>query len=90
MAENGNAFIGLPLETLQELQTLYVQVLKDIAVAGQSYSFPGRSFTRADIPNVKSVLADVGEAIAIVAPELGVGGRQIAYATINTQAPFAR
>ena len=84
---NGNPFFGLSLVQLQELQGLYVQVLKDIALAGQSYSFPGRSFTRADIPNVKELLSDINGAMTAIT---GVSvGRQFAQATIDTQRRFA-
>jgi hypothetical protein len=82
-----NPFVGLPLADLQELQGLYVQVLKDIALAGQSYSFPGRTFTRADLRAIKETLGDINLAITFTPGGAAAGnaGKQIAYGYINTQ-----
>ena len=77
---------GLPLADLQELQSLYIQVLKDLATAGQSYSFPGRSFTRVQLGEVTQLLADVNTAIA----KADNTRSQIAYARIDTQCRFNR
>jgi hypothetical protein len=86
-----NPFVGLPLAVLQELQGLYVQVLKDIALAGQSYSFPGRTFTRADLRSIKETLGDINSAISFTPGGAGVaggGGKQLAYGYINTHSKF--
>ncbi len=80
-----NPFIGLLLPDLQDLQGKYIQVLKDIAAAGQSYSFPGRSFTRANIPEVRSILTDLRAAIRVA----NGTGKQFANARIDTQGKFA-
>jgi hypothetical protein len=90
MAMDDNPFIGMALADIMELQQLYTQVLKDIALAGQSYSFPGRSFTRADIPNVRSILVDLRIAWQDAQGDVNGGGRhQFANAIINTQGRFA-
>lgn len=52
-------FYGLDAATLATLKTNYLACLNAIAVAGQSYSISGRSFTRADIAEVSQMLAEV-------------------------------
>lgn len=56
-------FYGLDAATLATLKTNYIACLNAIAVAGQSYSISGRSFTRADIKEVSQMLAEVQAAI---------------------------
>lgn len=87
MALTDNPFIGLALPELQDLQALYVQVLKDIAKTGRSYAFPGLSLTRADIKEVRDILSELRMAIDFT---LGGPGRlrQIANVTIDTQRQF--
>jgi hypothetical protein len=87
MALSDNPFIGLPLVDLQDLQTKYIQVLKDLATGGQSYTFPGRSFTRADLAECRNTLAMINTAISSVSG--ASGGKQIAQAIIDTQSRFA-
>lgn len=60
----GNAFIGLPLATLQSLQTAYVACLTAIA-SNQSYALNGRSLTRANLGEVQTALANINAAIAL-------------------------
>jgi hypothetical protein len=57
------SFFGLPLATLQELQTDFVACLKTIAVAGSSYSIAGRSFTRANLSEVSQTIKELQAAI---------------------------
>lgn len=85
MALSDNPFVGLPLADLQDLQTKYVQAIKDIATAGQSYTFPGRSFTRANLPEMRKTLSEIRIALA---QATGTGGKQIAQAVIDTQSKF--
>ncbi len=65
MAVTG-VFYGLPLATLQQLQTDYTTCLTAIAVAGQSYTIAGRQFNRANLKEVRETLAEVIAAIARV------------------------
>lgn len=60
----GNAFIGLPLGTLQSLQTAYIDALTAIA-SNQSYSLNGRSLNRADLDKVQNALANINAALAM-------------------------
>lgn len=57
------SFFGLPLATLQSLQTQYIACLEAIAVAGSSYSIAGRSFTRADLSTVSQTIKELQAAI---------------------------
>lgn len=57
-------FFGLPLATLQQLQTDYTACLTAIAVAGQSYTISGRQFNRANLREVKETLAEIIAAVA--------------------------
>lgn len=56
-------FFGLDSATLATLKTNYVACLNAIAVAGQSYSISGRTFTRANLKEVSAMLAEVQAAI---------------------------
>jgi hypothetical protein len=56
-------FYGLPLATLQSLQTQFTACLVGIATAGQSYQIAGRQFTRADLAEVKDTIAELQSAI---------------------------
>ena len=57
------AFYGLPLSTLQTLQTSYIACLTAIATGGQSYSISGRSFNRGSLEEVKAIIAELQSAI---------------------------
>ena len=59
-----NAFIGLPLGTLQTLQTAYIDCLTALA-SNQSYSLNGRSLTRVNLPDVQDALANINAALAL-------------------------
>ncbi len=63
MASSSNAFIGLPLATLNALQTSYVNAIAALATS-QSYSLNGRSLQRADLDKVKATLGEINAAIA--------------------------
>ena len=52
-------FIGLPLATLTSLRDKYVTCLEAIAVAGSSYSIAGRSFSRANLGEVRDTIAEL-------------------------------
>ena len=56
-------FIGLPLATLTSLRDKYITCLEAIAVAGSSYSIAGRSFSRANLGEVSSTIAELTLAI---------------------------
>lgn len=56
-------FFGLDAATLATLKANYVECLNAIAVAGQSYSISGRTFTRADLNAVKDTLAEIQAAV---------------------------
>lgn len=56
-------FFGLDAATLATLKTNYLACLNAIAVAGQSYSISGRTFTRADLKEVSQLLAEAQAAI---------------------------
>jgi|SRR5215472_2775290 len=86
MAFTDNPFIDLDAATLASMQALYTQALTDVVTAGQSYSFPGRSFTRVQLKEIRMTLAQINTAIRFQA---GNGGFQIAYSTVDTQCPFS-
>lgn len=86
MALTDNAFIGLPIETLQTLQAQCVRAIQDVLTVGKSESFPGHTFTLADLSEVQDVLSDVNQAIDVAA---GFGrGRAFAQVVIDTQNQF--
>ncbi len=56
-------FLGLPLATLTSLRDKYIICLEAIAVAGSSYSIAGRSFSRANLGEVRDTIAELTLAI---------------------------
>jgi hypothetical protein len=56
-------FLGIPLATLTSLRDKYVTCLEAIAVAGASYSIAGRSFSRANLGEVRDTIAELTLAI---------------------------
>jgi hypothetical protein len=54
---------GLTSAQLTELQTNYLACLNAIATTGQSYTIGGRTFTRANIDSVGSMLAEINSAV---------------------------
>lgn len=59
------SFVGLPLATLNSLQTKYLECLEAIAVAGVSYSIAGRSFSRANLTEVRNTVEELTYAIRL-------------------------
>jgi len=60
-----NQFIGLDLATLTQLKTAFVDCLLAIATAGQNYTISGRTYTRADLAQVRQTIAEIQSAIDI-------------------------
>lgn len=60
----GNPFIGLPIGTLQSLQTAYIDCLTALA-SNQSYSLNGRSLTRVNLNDVQTALGNINAALAM-------------------------
>ena len=56
-------FLGLPIATLTSLRDKYITCLEAIAVAGASYSIAGRSFSRANLGEVRDTIAELTLAI---------------------------
>ena len=56
-------FIGLPIATLNSLRDKYITCLEAIAVAGASYSIAGRSISRANLSEVREIIAELTIAI---------------------------
>ena len=56
-------FFSLDAATLATLKTNYVACLTAIAVAGQSYSISGRTFTRANLAEVTKTISEIQAAI---------------------------
>jgi hypothetical protein len=82
-----NPYIGLPLVDLIDLQQKAIQAIKDILTAGQSYSFPGRTFTRANLKELQDMLGSITQAIGVASPVAGAA-RQIAYGWHQTQSKW--
>jgi hypothetical protein len=55
---------GLPYATLQAMQTTWTNVLTEIAASGQSHAITGRTFTQANLAEVRRTLAEINAAIA--------------------------
>lgn len=64
MALSGNPFSGLPSATIAQLLAVYVQCAIDIATAGQSYTINSRTYTAADMREVKETIRQLTEAQA--------------------------
>jgi hypothetical protein len=86
MALSDNPFIGLPLADILGLQTQFKQAIQDVLAAGQSYSFPGRTFTRASLPYLYEGLGYCNTAISVASG--GGAGKQFVQATVDTQSTF--
>lgn len=63
MATSFNPFIGLPLATLQTLQSEYIAAVRALAVSS-GYTLNGRSVTRSDLTQVMAALGQINAAIA--------------------------
>jgi hypothetical protein len=88
MALTDNPFIGFPLDEIQSLRTAAAQAILDVLKTGKSNAFPGWSITRADLSELRAMLSELRIAEEATAGT-GGGGRQIAYATINTAQQFS-
>lgn len=85
MSLSNNPFVNLSLSQLLTMQTQWLQVLSDIAGGGTNYTFPGRSFTRANLAEVRETLSLLSVAIRF---SRGTGV-QSAQVRIDTQSKFA-
>jgi hypothetical protein len=85
LALTDNPFLDLPLAQLQTLQAAAIQAITDIFNAGQSNSFPGRSFTAANMAEIRKIAADLRVAINYQSGNV----KQIAQAVIQTQYQYA-
>lgn len=56
-------FYGLDAATLQELKADFILCLKKIAIAGQSYTIGGTTFTRADMKKVADMIGEIQAAL---------------------------
>lgn len=56
-------FFGFPYATLQSLMSAFTQALTDIAVSGQSHSITGRTFTLANLPEIRRTIAELQAAM---------------------------
>jgi hypothetical protein len=86
MALTDNAFIGLPLADIQALRAAATQAILDVLKVGRSNSFPGWQITR---ENLSEMVAIAGQLRVAEEYASGTGGKQIAYATINTSRQFS-
>lgn len=59
-----SAFYGLPIGTLQTLQSQYVDCISAIATVGKAYTVGNRSYTLADASEVRQILSDLNAAIS--------------------------
>jgi hypothetical protein len=59
------SFVGLPSATLISLRQKYIDCLEAIAVAGASYSIAGRSFSRANLGEVRDTIEELSYAIKL-------------------------
>jgi hypothetical protein len=53
------AFVGLDGATLATMKTEWLACLSKIATGNQSYSISGRSFTRANLAEVRDMVAEI-------------------------------
>ena len=66
------SFVGLPVATLTSLRDKFVSCLETIAVAGVSYSIGGRSFSRANLTEVRNTLEELNYAIRLADGTKGI------------------
>lgn len=73
---NANPFVGFPVARLTSMQTKYLDAIEAVATGGQSYSINGRSFTRANLDELRDTLAEINAAIEKLN---GTSGVSVAY-----------
>jgi hypothetical protein len=61
MAVTG-AFVGLTASELATLRTQVLAAMQAVLNVGQSYSIGGRSFTKADLPELRDMIAEINYA----------------------------
>jgi hypothetical protein len=86
MALTDNPFIGLPLADITALRQSALLAMQDVLKTGKSNSFPGWSITRADLAELRTILSQLRTAEDNAS---GTGGKQMAYARINTSRQFS-
>jgi hypothetical protein len=86
MALTDNPFIGLPLADIKALRAAATQAILDVLKVGRSNSFPGWQITRETLPAMVEIAGQLRVAEEYTS---GTGGKQIAYATINTSRQFS-
>jgi hypothetical protein len=86
MALSDNPFIGLSIETISSLRQAAMLAMMDVLKTGKSNAFPGWSITRADLSELRTILSQLRTAEEMA---MGIGGKQIAYATVNTSQQFS-
>jgi len=59
-----NAFLGLPIGTLQSLQSAYIDCITALA-SNSSYSLNGRTIQRSGLGEVQATLANINAALAL-------------------------
>jgi hypothetical protein len=57
--------LGLTAAELAAMKTEWLACLSSVSTGSQSYSMAGRSFTRADLPEIRETIAEIGYATQI-------------------------
>lgn len=65
MPDGTFANLGLTAGELTALKTEWLAALSAVATGSQSYSMSGRSFTRADLPEIRKTIEEIGYALKI-------------------------
>ena len=74
------SLVGLPAATLIDLQSKFVACLTAIATRGAAYAIDGRSYTSADIAEVRQTLQEINYALM----QANGTRRQVLYAQTRT------
>jgi hypothetical protein len=61
-----NPFIGIDADTLQSLKAAYTTAILEIATTGKEYVLNGRTFSAADLKDMKDTLLAINQAIALL------------------------
>ena len=65
METGGYEFVGIPLDQLLSLRDTYMLCLAEIAVAGSSSTIGSRSFTHANLTEVRNTIFSLNKAIKL-------------------------